>query len=264
MSPSDFFQTISLRDVIDVLAVALIVYNLLLLIRGTRAVQVLVGILMLVGVAFLARTFELETLEAVLNAFFIILPFAVIILFQNEIRRALTAFGKNPLNRLAAERQSGVREIVHAATSLAAKKIGALIVIERQQGLREYIENGIVLDAELSFDLLLTIFNPATPLHDGAVIIQGRRIAAASCFLPLSSNPGLSIRSGTRHRAALGITEETDAIAVVVSEERGVISLAIGGQLNERLDGDDLHRLLERHLGGDSDAPTATPSPARA
>ncbi|HVS61966.1 MAG TPA: diadenylate cyclase CdaA [Thermoanaerobaculia bacterium] len=264
MSLSDFFQSVGLRDVIDILAVALIVYNLLLLIRGTRAVQVLIGILMLVGVAFLARTFELETLEAVLNAFFIILPFAVIILFQNEIRRALTAFGKNPLNRLAAERQSGVQEIVHAATSLAAKKIGALIVVERQQGLREYIENGIVLDAALSFDLLLTIFNPSTPLHDGAVIVQDNRIAAASCFLPLSSNPGLSVRSGTRHRAALGITEETDALAVVVSEERGAISVAIAGQLNERLDGEGLRELLERHLGGDNGAHEVEAAPAKA
>jgi diadenylate cyclase len=263
LSLSDFFQTISLRDVIDILAVALIVYNLLLLIRGTRAVQVLVGILMLVGVAFLARTFELATLEAVLNAFFIILPFAVIILFQNEIRRALTAFGKNPLNRLAAEHH-GMQEIVHAATSLATKKIGALIVIERRQGLRDYIENGIVLDAALSFDLLLTIFNPATPLHDGAVIVQDNRIAAASCFLPLSSNPGLSIRSGTRHRAALGITEETDAIAVVVSEERGTISVAIAGQLNERLDGDGLRELLDRHLGSDHGTPEAASAAAKA
>jgi diadenylate cyclase len=250
VSSREILQTLSLSDVVDVAAVTLIVYYLLLLIRGTRAVQVLVGILVLFGVAAAARYLGLRTLQNVLNGFFILLPFAGIVLFQNEIRRALTAFGKNPLVRVSHQEriEASLQEIVLAATTLSSRRIGGLIVLERLQGLREYVENGIRLDAVVSYDLLLTIFDPTTPLHDGAVIVEDDRIAAAACFLPLSSNPSLSTRSGTRHRAALGISEETDALAVVVSEETGRISVAVDGELHERLDARGLRGMLYRHL----------------
>jgi diadenylate cyclase len=247
---SQFFHSLTLRDAIDVLAVAIVFYNLLLLIRVTRAVQVIVGILVLAGLAFLARLFELHTLERVLSVFAALVPLVVIVLFPNEIRRGLANFARNPLNRLATERQIGTsfQQIVLAATTLASRRVGALIVIERAQGLRDYVENGIVLDAVLSFDLLLTIFNPSTPLHDGAAIVQGDRIGAAACFLPLSANTGLSSKFGTRHRAALGISEESDAVAIVVSEETGRISVAVGGSLTEGIDEKSLRQALVRHL----------------
>ena len=249
MSLDRLAELLTWRDLIDVLAVAFIIYNLLLLIRGTRAVQILLGLSFLAFVYWLARLFELPTLEAILESLLIVLPIAIIVLFQQEIRRALAAFGKNPLF-LARQQQveQTFSEIVLAATALAARRTGALIVVERAQGLRNYIENGIRLDAELSYDLLISIFCPDSPLHDGAAIIQDRRVAAASCFLPLSTNPELSKELGTRHRAALGITEETDAVAVVVSEETGAISLAFDGRLERDLDGKELRNALYKYL----------------
>ena len=252
---SEFLNFLSWRDAIDVIAVAIIVYNLLLLIRGTRAVQVLLGILVLVATAYVARAFQLHSLQTLLQQSTLLLPFAVIVLFQTQIRKALVNFGKNPLYGLAVPQhvESGFQEIVLAATTMSERKVGALIVIERLEGLRDYVENGIVLDAVVSLDLLLTIFSPATPLHDGAVIVQRDRLAAAACFLPLTSNPELSTRYGTRHRAALGITEETDALAVVVSEETGRISVAVNGQLTENLDARSLRSQLYRFLVTDID-----------
>lgn len=247
-----FFDLMTWRDLVDILAVAVVVYNLLLLIRGTRAVQMLLGIFFLGGVYYLARLAKLTTLQSFLGSLLIFLPFAIIVLFQHEIRRALANFGRNPLWGLARQKQekveSVVDEIVLAATTLASRKIGGLIVVERLEGLRTYVENGILLDATTSFDLLLTIFTPGTPLHDGAVIIQEDRIAAAACFLPLSLNPQVSKELGTRHRAALGITEETDAVAVVVSEETGVISVACEGEMVRDLESNSLRTLLYKYL----------------
>ena len=238
------------HDAVDVLAVAIVVYYLLLLIRGTRAVQMLLGLVFVGVVYYLAQFFDLPTLQTLIESLLIVLPFAVIVLFQQEIRRALTNFGRNPLWGLAKQQavESTFGEIVLAATTLAARKIGALIVIERLQGLRNYIENGIGLDAELSYDLLINVFTPDTPLHDGAVILQEDRIAAAACFLPLTPNPELSKEFGTRHRAALGITEETDAVAVVVSEETGIISVAFDGEMIRDLDGKGLRNTLYKVL----------------
>ncbi|HSS51171.1 MAG TPA: diadenylate cyclase CdaA, partial [Thermoanaerobaculia bacterium] len=215
-----------------------------------RAVQVLFGILFLVGAYYLARLGNLLTLQTTLEAFFTFLPFAVIVLFQQEIRRALASFGRNPLWGLAKQQKvvASFSEIVLAATTLSARRTGALIVIERLHGLRNYIENGIFLDAVVSYDLLINIFQPDTPLHDGAVIIQDDRIAAASCFLPLTPNPELSKEFGTRHRAALGLTEETDAVAVVVSEETGIISVAFDGAMIRDLDSHGLRNALYEHL----------------
>jgi diadenylate cyclase len=250
VTPSEFFSLLSWHDLVDVLAVALVVYNLLLLIRGTRAVQVLLGIAFIGGVYYLARITELQTLKAILESLLILLPFAAIVLFQHEIRRALASFGRNPLLGLTRQQkvEAAFQEIALAASAMAARRIGALIVIQRLEGLRSFIENGISLDAVVSYDLLVNVFTPGTPLHDGAAIVEEDRIAAAACFLPLSSNPELSTELGTRHRAALGISEETDAVAVVVSEETGVISVAFDGRLTRNLDAKGLRNLLYKTL----------------
>ncbi|HXO20605.1 MAG TPA: diadenylate cyclase CdaA [Thermoanaerobaculia bacterium] len=244
------FETLTWRDGIDILAVAVVIYNLLLLIRGTRAVQIILGIVFVGVLHYAAQLADLPTLQWLLESLLIVLPFAIIVLFQQEIRRALANFGRNPLWGLAKQQavESTFGEIVLAATTLSSRRIGALIVIERLQGLRNYIENGIVLDAALSYDLLINIFTPDTPLHDGAVIVQDDRIAAAACFLPLTPNPELSKEFGTRHRAALGMTEETDAVAVVISEETGMISVAFDGEMIRDLDGKSLRNTLYKYL----------------
>ena len=237
-------------EVLDILLVTFVLYNLLLLIRGTRAVQVLLGILVLVAFYYTSRALDLRALETTLENFFIILPVAIIVLFQHEIRRALAAFGSTPLGGFGHQEKVATtfNEIVVAATSLSDRKIGALIVIERSEGLRNYVENGIQLDAVVTLDLLISLFTPETPTHDGAVIIQGDRLAAASCFLPLTRRSQVSKDLGTRHRAALGITEETNALAVVVSEETGIISVAIGGEITRGLESKDLRNLLYQSL----------------
>ena len=236
------------RDAVDLLVVALVVYNLLLLIRGTGGTRILLGILVLLGTAWIAAILDLRTLQASLAYLLSVLPVVIVVLFRNQIRSALARVGRNPLLRLMSDQtaESGIQEIVIAANALALKRLGALIVIERTDGLRDYVENGIALDAEISYDLLLTIFNRGTPLHDGAVIVQNDRIAAAACFLPLTTSAGVSIEHGTRHRAAIGITEETDAVVVVVSEESGRISVANEG----RLTGDLTMRELRNELLG--------------
>lgn len=250
MTVERFLELLTWRDAIDVLAVAFIIYNLLLLIRGTRAVQMLLGLVFVGVVYYLAQIAELPTLQTILENLLIVLPFAIIVLFQQEIRRALANFGRNPLWGLTKQQQvvSAFGDIVLAVTTLSTRRIGALIVIERLQGLRNYVENGIALDSAISYDLLINIFTPDTPLHDGAVIVQDDRIAAAACFLPLTPNPELSKEFGTRHRAALGITEETDAVAVVVSEETGTISVAFDGALIRDLDGKSLRNTLYKYL----------------
>jgi uncharacterized protein (TIGR00159 family) len=176
------------------------------------------------------------------------------VLYQNEIRRGLAGIGKNPLlgRHRRREGKEGFEEIILAATTLASKKIGALIVIERDIGLKNYAESGIALDAVLTYDLLVTIFSPNTPLHDGAVIVQQNRIIAAGCFLPLTLDPHLSKELGTRHRAAIGITEETDSVTVIVSEETGIISAAMGGKITRNLDGTGLRAILHAAMEGRS------------
>jgi uncharacterized protein (TIGR00159 family) len=175
-------------------------------------------------------------------------PFAIVVVFQNTLRRALTGFGANPFSRYMGQQEGDVRIslVVSAAYALAARKIGGLIVIEREQGLRNWTESGISLDAKISYDLIVNVFSPYTPLHDGALIIGEGRLKAASCFLPLTSNPTLSTQYGTRHRAAIGITEETDAVAIIISEEQGIVSLAIDGIIYSHLEKPDLKRRLTR------------------
>ncbi len=236
------------RDALDIAIVAVIAYALLRLIRGTRAVQMVLGLFAVFAVYAVATFLRLAVVTTVLKALIFYAPLAIIVLFSHELRRALAAFGRTPLFALFSgyHAEETVSEIVLAVTSLSARRVGALIVLERREGLKTYIENGSLVDSVVSYELLVTLFAPGTPLHDGAVIVTGDRIAAASSFLPLSLKEGLPKRYGTRHRAAIGITEETDAIAILVSEERGTISLARDGQLQEDLDAKSLRDLLLR------------------
>jgi len=250
VSGSEMVSLIPWRDLADVLLVAVVIYNLLLLIRGTRAVQILIGILLVGSSYYLARMAQLNTLQTILEKFLIVLPFAILVLFQHEIRRALANFGRNPFWRRSGgdDEAASFQDVVLATTTLAARRVGALVVFERLEGLRDFVENGVRLNADVSFDLLISIFTPGTPLHDGAVIIREGRLAAAACFLPLTQNAELSKEFGTRHRAALGISEETDALAVVVSEETGVISVAYDGQMTTDLDAKTLRNTLYKLL----------------
>jgi diadenylate cyclase len=234
-------------DVLDIAIVSLLIYEFLKLIRGTRAVQMALGSFLIVGLFYVSRLAPLQTLNWLIRNALVYVAFAAIVIFQSDIRRALAHFGQAPffryLNRQQADDET-IEEVVVAATMLAQQKIGAIFAIEREIGLRNYIESGIPLDALLTYDLLVTIFNPGSPLHDGAVILQEGRIAAAACFLPLTVNPRLSRDLGTRHRAAIGLTEESDAAAIVVSEQNGQISLALDGQIERALSSDELRARL--------------------
>jgi len=250
MQITDYIPTVgTLRNVLDIALVFIIVYVVLKLLRGTRAVPTVVGMVIIGLLYWLAVAQELTTLEAVLRSAVPYIGFVVIILFASEIRQALIYFG-NRLRFPILRRQRGslgetiYDEIVLAVTTLASEKTGALIVIERDVGLRNFIDAGVQIDAKLSYDLLVTIFNPSTPLHDGAVVIQRERIAAASVFLPLTKNPGISRELGTRHRAAIGVTEGSDAISVVVSEETGLITYVENGAMKRNLDTTELRSLL--------------------
>jgi diadenylate cyclase len=250
MQINDYIPTINtMRNFLDIAIVFIIVYVVLKLLRGTRAVPTVVGMVILALLYWLAVAQELATLEFVLRSAVLYIGVAIIVLFQSEIRQALIYFG-NRLRFPVWRRQSGslgesvYDEIVLAATTLSSEKIGALIVIERDVGLRNLIDAGVTLDARISYDLLVTIFNPSTPLHDGAVIIQNERVAAASVFLPLTKNPSISRELGTRHRAAIGVTEGSDAISVVVSEETGLITFVENGVVRRNLDTNQLRKLL--------------------
>lgn len=255
---------VSALSIVDILLVALIIYELLALIKGTRAALMLIGVAALAAVVYFAHFAELATLNWLVNAVLPYAGFALIVVFAPEIRQALVRLGRRlTLSRTPASVVDAYDDIVLAANLFSQNQTGALIVIEREIGLRTYIESGVPLDAHLSYDLLATIFRPSAPLHDGAVIVRRDRIAAAACFLPLSINPVLSTQLGTRHRAAIGVTEETDAIAVVVSEETGGISLALAGQIERDLTVEQLRErmggLLRRYVP-QSTLPTAISS----
>lgn len=250
MQITDYIPAISsVRNVIDMAFVFIIVYVVLKLLRGTRAVPTIVGLVLLFLLYWLSISQDLATLEFVLRYAVVYVGFAIIVLFQSEIRQALIYFA-NRLRFPILRRQRGqfggsvYDEIVLAVTTLSSEKTGALIVIERNVGLRNFIDAGVQLDAAIGYDLLVTIFNPATPLHDGAVIIQNERLAAASVFLPLTKNPEISREMGTRHRAAIGITEGSDAISIVVSEETGLITYVEAGVVNRKVDTTSLRKLL--------------------
>jgi diadenylate cyclase len=254
-------STISVISILDIVLVAFLIYQFLSLVRGTRAAPMLVGVATL-GLAFyFARLGELRTLNWLLSTLLPYVVFALIVVFQSEIRHALANLGSRiSLMRSSSSVADVYDDIVLAANLFSQNQTGALIVIEREIGLRTYIESGVALDARLSYDLLATVFRPSAPLHDGAVIVQRDRIAAAACFLPLSMNPVLSTQLGTRHRAGIGITEETDAVAVIISEETGTISMAVGGSIERDLTVERLRERLSNLLRRYAPAPSL-PSP---
>lgn len=241
---------VNLTDVIDILLVTLLLYVLLVLLRGTRAMQMLWGILIIAGLYAFSRVLDLVTLSTILENLLAFLPIAIIVLFQREIRSMLAAFGSKTLLRWRSGQEVGsapLNELALAAQALASKRIGALIAIERKDNLAAWADTGIPLDARFSYDLMLNIFIPGTPLHDGAVVLRGDTVVAASCFLPLTTRHRLSSELGTRHRAAIGLTEETDALVIVVSEETGTMSLAVEEQLLRPLDETTLRNALAEH-----------------
>ena len=234
-------------DIVDILVVSILIYEVLKLIRGTRAVQMALGAAFLVLLFYGSRWSHLETVNWLVRNLVGYIVFAVIVLFQSDIRRALAHLGRGPFFRYFAKAESAeesIEELVVAANMLSSQRIGAIVAIERQIGLRNYIEGGIPLDAVLTYDLLLAIFHPDSPLHDGAVIVQDDRVAAAACLLPLTVNPKLSKELGSRHRAAIGLTEENDSVAIVVSEETGKLSIVADGQIERGLSPDELRARL--------------------
>src|SRR5919106_5650810 len=234
-------------DILDIAIVSILIYEFLKLIRGTRAVQMAAGSLIIVALFYVSRLAPLQTVNWLIRNILVYVAFAAIVIFQSDIRRALAHFGQAPFfryfNRQEAANET-IEELVVASTMLSSQRTGAIIALEREIGLRNYIESGIPLDATLTYDLIVTIFQPGAPLHDGAVIVQEDRVAAAACFLPLTVNPRVSRELGTRHRAAIGLTEESDAAAIVVSEETGQIALALNGAIERGLTAEQLRERL--------------------
>lgn len=269
--------TLTPSGAIDILVVAFLVYQALMVVRGTRAGHVLLGISFMFLLYAASVWGGLEALRSVLLYVVPSLPLAIIVLFQSEIRRTLARLGRKSWFGLGSSYRAleSVSEIMLAAEQLSSQKIGALIVLERDIGLRTFIESGVRLESRISRDLLLCIFQPGLPLHDGAVIVQKERIAAAACFLPLTTNPTLSSQLGTRHRAAIGITEETDCLSLVVSEETGRISVASFGELVSGLSVTEATERINRHFGVErpsgthidefpADIPLTPPAPGQA
>lgn len=244
----DALRSMRLLDILDILIVSLIIYRIILLIRGTRAVQMLSGIALIIIIYFLSGKFQLQTLHWLLQTFLGSILVVIVILFQTDIRRALTQMGKTPFHLSGSVANRDVEEIVRAATYMARRRIGALLVLEQDTGLRDYLDTGHRLDARLKAELLVAIFLPASPMHDGGVIIHKGKIHSAGCLLPLSQNPAIDKRYGTRHRAALGLSEETDAIVLVVSEETQEISLVQQGRITPFHDDHALTAALKQIL----------------
>lgn len=234
----EFLKQIRWQDLIDIVLMSIIIYRLLLIIKGTKAAHMLIGLGLLLGASFLSRYFELYTIDWLIQSFWAQIVIAIIILFQPEIRRALAQMGEAKIfkNLTSAEELKSLDEIVRATIALANRKIGALIAIERDTSLKDFVEMGTPLDAKVTREILLSIFHPTSPIHDGAVVIKGNRIIAAGCFLPITMGSDISKSLGTRHRAGLGLSEETDAVIIIVSEETGNISMAMHGKLETPLD----------------------------
>lgn len=226
------------RDIVDIVLVSLILYRLLLLIKGTKAAKMLVGLVLLLLASVVSRYLPLYTLDWLLQSFWAYIVIALIVIFQPEIRRALAKMGETTFFRAftSAEELKSLEEIVRASISLANRKVGALIVIQRETNLDDFVELGTKLDARVSKEILISIFHPTSPIHDGAVVIKGNRIVAAGCFLPMTLSSYVHKTLGTRHRAALGLTEETDAVVIIVSEETGSIGLSLNGKLDTQID----------------------------
>ena len=244
---------VSWWDVVDIVVVGVLIYEIFKLIRGTRTVQMVFGGVVLAALFFGSQWAQLATVSWIIETFFGYVVFAAIVLFQSDIRRALAHFGRTPFVQYFAKSEAAedaIEELVVAASLLSEQRTGAIVAIERQIGLRNYIEGGIPLDAELTYDLLLSIFQTSSPLHDGAVIVQDDRIAAAACFLPLTVSSKLGKELGSRHRAAIGLTEENDSVALVVSEETGRISVVVGGEIERGLTAEALKARLRLLLLG--------------
>ena len=248
------------RDSIDILLVTIGIYWLLLLIRGTRAIQILVGLIVLIGLSLASEVFQLPTVRLILQNFLGSAVLIIIVLFQNDIRRALARVGRGFFPTVSAQQESQMlEEIVRAAQSLVQKRVGALIVLERESSLTDQIEAGRVIDSEVSSDMLVALFLPVSPLHDGAVVVRDGRIASAGCILPLAHRDNLPEGIGTRHLAAVGITEETDAVVVVVSEETAAISIVMAGDMVRELDAPRLRVMLHEILTGETQKLEAGP-----
>ena len=243
----DFLDNFRLQDAVDIGIVAFIVYSLIELIRGTRAARMLIGLCFVVLIYLSSRIFDLYTVNWILDNFLSSVLLVIVIIFQHDIRRALVQVGSRPIFGAAtALRGQDLEEILRAVVALASRRIGGLVVLERETGLNEFIEGGTTIDAQISRELIVSIFVPASPIHDGALIIRKGRVLAAGCFLPLTTNPNVSKTFGTRHRAAIGLTEETDAVVIAVSEETGSISLVADGRLTRDLDAGSLRGTLQK------------------
>ncbi|UCC66149.1 MAG: diadenylate cyclase CdaA [Deltaproteobacteria bacterium] len=246
MGIGEVFAHFRWQDAVDILIVAGVIYWIILLLRGTRSLQMLIGLVLLILAFLISQKGRLMTMHWILNNFLSSVILIIVVIFQHDIRRALSTVGKNPFFSGASSPYGGpiVDEIIDAALSMARRKIGALVVLEKEAEVDKHVEVGVAIDGKVSKELISTIFSPPSPLHDGAILIQRGKLTAARCFLPLSANPRVLKTLGTRHRAALGLSEETDAVVIVVSEEKGVISLAIGGKLTRNLDAGGLRRVL--------------------
>ena len=246
------FSTDLIVDILDILIVSYLLYRLFSLMRGTRAVHMFFGLIVLFILSVIAQWVNMIALDWIISSLRTVWVIAFVIIFQPELRRALAMMGQNPvLSRFVSVQESRgvVPEIIKAVASMSEKRIGALIVLEKDMGLKNYAETGTEVDATVSAELLGTIFTPPSPLHDGAVIIQNDRVVAAGCILPLTQDPRVASALGTRHRAALGLSEETDAIVIVVSEETGTIAYAEGGKLHRKIDINTLRGDLLKSYG---------------
>lgn len=253
----DILKQIRWQDIVDIAIVSIIIYKIIILFKGTKAARMLAGLGVLLIAFSFARHLQLHTMDWIIQSFWAQVVIALIVLFQPEIRKALAQMGETSLlQRLtSAEELRSLEEIVRASVALANRKIGTLIVIEREVSLKDYVEIGIPLDARISKELLLSIFHPTSPIHDGAVIVRGNRVVAAGCFLPLSLGAGVGKALGTRHRAGIGITEETDAVAIIISEETGHISVSTGGKLETQIDMSTLRDILTELFAKSKKAP---------
>lgn len=255
LNPLEWLDILRWQDIADILIVAYLIYRLLLMIRGTRTAQMLIGLFVVVGGYFVAQRFELYILSWVIRNLLGYLFLTILVIFHPEIRRMLAQVGQNTFFRhfYGIEKSQVIDEIVRSTEWLSSRRIGALMVIERGIGLKPFINSGVTVEAEISKELLSSIFISGAPLHDGAAIIKDNRLVAAACFLPLTLSSDISQELGTRHRAAIGVTEETDAVVVIVSEETGSVSIAVSGEITRHLTSSELKRVLKNLLGGISE-----------
>jgi len=249
------FKSIRIQDIVDITIVSYIIYRILLFVQGSRAVQVMGGLMVLIFLYFLSDYFQLLTLNWILQTFMSSILILIIIIFQDDIKKALAQIATSPFTRIQTEFSHGIEEIVKATSYLSENRIGALIVIEREISLKDFLEGATIIDAKVTKELIISIFHPKSPLHDGAIIISKGKILAAGVILPLSTNPEIGKELGTRHRAGIGITEITDAISIIVSEETGFISLAVSGKITRDISPATLRKLLYQLLGFKSKAP---------